>query len=75
MVGVGGDAVAASVGVVELHVDAPVPGAVQDRDPAVDGQGADRLHGVRVLSADGRGQAGAGLLAGKRPAPCRVWGE
>ena len=60
VVGVGGDAVAAPVGVVELDVDAPVPGSVQGRDAAVEGQGAARLHGVRVLSRDGQDRQGPG---------------
>src|SRR5262249_28036688 len=67
-VGVGGDAVAASVGVVELDVHAPGPGSVQGGDAPARGQGAARLHGVRVLSVMAA-QAGAGLSGQARTGP------
>ena len=70
VVGVGGDAVAAAVGVVELDVDAPGPGAVEGRDPAVAGQGlidcmvSASFHGMA-------GQAGAGCWQAETgPVPC-----
>ena len=66
VVGVGGDAVAAPVGVVELDVDAPGPGSVQGGDTPAGGQGAARLHGCpcpfTVMGRTGRGRV---VWAGK----------
>ena len=65
VVGVGGDAVAAPVGVVELDVDAPGPGSVQGGDAPAGGQGAARLHGCPCPFREGRTGRGRVVWAGK----------
>ena len=72
VVGVGGDAVAVPVGVVELDVDAPGPGSVQGGDAPAGRQGAARLHGCPRPFRDGQDGQGPGCLGRQGPAPCRV---